>query len=412
VARILFVAYGGGHVAMLIPVAKLARELGHEIVFLGLTTALPALQKAGIDAIGFAGLLQHAPQGAAGFGIELAAQLPAGGTVPKEESEAYLGISFADLVAERGEAAARAAYAEHGRHAFLPVAFFERVLAARQPDLVIATNSPRAERAAIVAAGRLGIPSICLVDLFALQEVRWIGEAGYADRICVLNDEVRNMFLRHGRKESELVVTGNPAFDVLNEAHSVGAGAQMRRDRGWDDDRITILWASQVEPERHPFNGEPGDPRLPRNVERELREFVRGHPGFRLVVRYHPSEHETFVPEPHVEFSPRSDPLAGLLHAVDIVVVTCSTVGVEAFLVGRPVVSVDCSVLSPDAPYADMGISRGVKRIADLPVALLDGAETCRQARRKALPAANERRSAAERVMDVMTSTLESAERA
>lgn len=403
-ARLFFVAYGGGHVAMLLPVAKAALRRGEEVTFLGLTTARAVLEQAGIAAIGFADLWTFAAAGARRYGRELSAQLPAGGAIAIEESQAYLGMSFAELVAERGEQAAREAYAQHGRHAFLPVALLERVIGHYRPDVVVATNSPRAEQAAIVAAGRLGVRSVCAVDLFALQEIRWIGQPGYADRICVLNDTVRSMFLRRGRREAEVVVTGNPAFDALNDPAAVRAGADLRRTRGWDDGRCNVLWASQVEPARHPFNGEAGDPSLPRRVEWLLRGVVDAHDGLRLVIRYHPSEHEVFVPAPRVEHSPTGEPLAHLLHAVDLVVVTASTVGLEAFIAGRPVLSINCSVFTADAPYSTMGIAVGVDSIEALPVALLDAV-----GRRMSAPPASvagDADAATGRVMRVIESLL------
>ncbi len=384
-ASLFFVAYGGGHVAMLLPVALQARRRGHDVVFLGLTTARAALAQAGLPVLGFADLWSFAAPQARRYGRELAGQLPAGGTIAHEESEAYLGLSFADLVAERGEPAARDAYTRQGRHAFLPVALLQRVLQHHRPDVVIATNSPRSEQAALVAAGRLGLRSVCAVDLFALQEVRWIGQPGYADRVCVLNDAVRAMLLEHGRRDDEVVVTGNPAFDALLDPAVVRAGRQLRHDRGWDDGRCNLLWASQVEPARHPFNGEPGDPSLPRRIEQSLRHAVGARDDLRLVVRYHPSERETFVSAPRVEHSPPVEPLAHLLHAVDLVVVTASTVGLEAHIAGRPVLSINCSVFTADAPYSKMAISTGVDSVEALPAALLEA--VARQRLASAAPA-------------------------
>ncbi|TXC65467.1 hypothetical protein FSC37_03250 [Piscinibacter aquaticus] len=238
----------------------------------------------------------------------------------------------------------------------------------------MATNSPRAERAAIMAAGQLGIPSICAVDLFALQEVQWIGQPGYATRVCVLNDSVRRMFLEHGRRSEEIIVTGNPAFDRLTSVAAVDAGAALRQARGWNDGLTTVLWASQIEPERHPFTDRCGDPTLPRRVEARLRALVASDPSFRLVVRYHPSERVQFRAAPRVEFSATSENIADLLHAVDVVVVTASTVGLEAAIAGRPVISVDESIFTPDTRYAEMGVARGVASANEVASAVREAA--------------------------------------
>ncbi len=367
---ILLVAYGGGHVAMLAPIAQTLTAQGRPFIFLALTTAKSVLDRLGIPSIGFRDLPEATDSDAQRWGIELAGDLPVGGAVSSKETIAYLGASFRDLVYEHGELDARRRYSETKRQAFLPVATMRRFIERISPDLVVATNSPRAERAAILAAGQLGIPSVCVVDLFAIQEVQWIGQPGYATRVCVLNDSVRDRLLAHGRDAHEIAVTGNPAFDQLRAPENIQAGAQLRRERGWDDGKKIILWASQIEPLKHPFVDLLGDPTLPCRVEEYLREIVTADENLRLVVRYHPSERNVFNRANRVDFSPLSEPIATLLHAVDVVVVTASTVGLEAALSGRPVISVDLSVFTPDTQYASMGISTGVTDLSELKMAL------------------------------------------
>jgi hypothetical protein len=369
-SSILFVSYGGGHVAMLAPIAEKLVSLGYSVTFIALTTARAVVDRLEIPVIGFSDCEEAVGPDALCWGKELARDFPSGGPVSDEETIAYLGASFRDLVAEYGEVEARLRYVKYGRHAFLPLATMLRIIERIAPNLVIATNSPRAERAAILAAGQLGIPSLCLVDLFALQELQWIGQPGFATKLCVLNESIRTMFLAHGRKPEEVVVTGNPAFDGLTAPETLNAGAQLRYARGWDDGKKNILWASQVEPERHPFNDLSGDPSLPRRIESYLRDMVAADENLRLVVRYHPSERIVFERGLRVAFSPVSEPIASLLHAVDVVVVTTSTVGLQAALVGRPVISIDKSIFTPDTPYSSIGVSKGVMHLEDLPKAL------------------------------------------
>lgn len=401
---IFLVAYGGGHVAMLAQIASALAVAGQPFKFLALTTARAELDRLGIPSIGFRDLPGSSDADVQAWGKALAADLPAGGPVSHEETIAYLGANFRDLVHDVGESEAWRRYRSAGRQSFLPVRTLENALRALAPSLVVATNSPRAEQAAILAAGRLGIPSICAVDLFALQEVQWIGQPGYADRVCVLNERVRQMFLAHGRLPHEIIVTGNPAFDRLTAPETIAQGAVLRRERGWDDGRITLLWASQIEPERHPFADRQGDPTLPRRVEQELRAFIAAQPGYRLVVRYHPSERVKFVPGERVEFSPRVEPISVLLHAVDVVVVTASTVGLEASIAGRPVISVDASVFTADTLYSRLGVAVGVDDAQGLPQALLDLGEPGRET--PAHSTLKSRVTATQRLLSVVESFL------
>jgi hypothetical protein len=365
-------AYGGGHISMVLPVCRGLRDRGWRVTLLALTTAAQKAAEAGDAYIGYSDLMHLAAPRAADWANRLCPNPDPSGPVSIKETMAYHGANFADLVDSIGEEAAFREWTNQSRQAFLPVDFMTRVLQEYVPDIVIATNSPRTERAAIMAASRLGIPSLCMVDLFALHEVKWIGEPGFANRVTVLNEAVRALMIAHGRSAEEVIVTGNPAFDVISSEQTVRRGARLRAERGWDDELLTIFWASTVEPERHPFTGEVGDPELPRQIERQLRELIRSDKRCRLVVRYHPSEQVQFVPEERVEFSPVSEPLHSVLHAVDVVVVTASTVGLEAWLAGRPVISVDLSIFTPDAPYSKMGISLGTASAEKLTQLLQD----------------------------------------
>lgn len=369
---ILFVAYGGGHVAMLAPVFKALLDAGRPAVFLALTTAAAYMETLGLPYIGYRSLPGAIEPSVLAYGEKLAQGLPAGGSVSKEETIAYLGLNYRELVAKYGEVGASDRYENQGRQAFLPVALFERWFSEIRPAVVIASNSPRSEQAALLAAGRLGISSVCTVDIFGLQEIKWIGLPGYADRVCVLNEQVRQMFVEYGRGKEEVVVTGNPVFEELLDPEIQEAGERFRSMRGWGRDEVVILWASQVEPEKHPFADRKGDPSLPRRIEAALRKFVAENAGFHLVIRYHPSERVDFENgQARVHFSPCHEKLAVLLHAIDLTVVTASTVGLQAYLAGKIVISVDDSIFTEDAPYSRMGISFGVKELDDLDKALL-----------------------------------------
>lgn len=402
VRMVLFVAYGGGHVAMLAPVAQALQERGIQFVFLALTTARPYLERLGIPSIGFKDIPGANDERVQAWGKRLAADIPSAGVVAREETVAYLGLNFCELLDQHGEARAIEMYRTAGRQAFLPIAPLRALISELCPAVLVASNSPRAERAAIVAAGELGVPAVCVVDMFALQEVAWIGQPSYAERICVLNEKVRQMFLDHGRTNDEVVVTGNPAFDRLNIPATRQAGASLRSARGWDDGLRTILWASQVEPERHPFSGSAGDPSLPHQIEQYLRDFVVENLGFRLVVRYHPSQQEVFITHPAVQLSRADEDLGALLHAVDMAIVTTSTVGLEASITGLPVISVECSVFAEDAPYSRMGIATGVPQVEALGDALRSWASADKGAHRRRT--FDEAMSATKNVVDVIES--------
>jgi len=376
---ILLVAYGGGHVAMLAPVARELLAKKYNVLFLALTTAGAYLDRLGIPHIGYKDLPGADAQETLTIGRQLLRDLPPSTAVPEAESLAYLGLNYRDLINAYGEDVASALYSEKGRQAFLPVELFCGWFKSLSPLAVLATNSPRSERAALEAARILRIPSVCTVDLLAKQEIEWIKSPNYASRICVLNDHVRDMFVDKGCQPDSVVVTGNPAFERLQLDETRESGREIRASKGWGKDDIVVLWASQVEPEFHPFAlGKSGDPTLPRRIESSLRQLVAIDHRFRLVIRYHPSECIEFLDgQDRVQLSPAIEDLVGLLHAVDVVVIITSTVGLEAHLAGAYVVSVTGSVFSEDLPYGEMGIADEVCSIDSLAGKLADLSSSC-----------------------------------
>lgn len=356
----LFVSYGGGHVKALLPAARLARERGlARPVYLALTTAAAEVRAAGIETLGFQGLLQPGDERALKKGEELAAAL-AVKAADHEESVAYLGLSYTDLEDRLGVEAAAAAYARFGRQCFLPLSVLERAIRRTAPALVVATNSPRAEQAAIETARRLGVPSVCLLDLFGIWERELFARPDYGDALCVLNESVRQTFVAAGRPADSIRVTGNPAFDALGDPALRAQGQAWRHETGWDGLHV-LLYASSPEPREIPGVEGQGDADLPRDIERQLVEAVKAREDLALWVRRHPSEAApddvAALDHPRIRASARDMALPAMLQACDEVVVTVSTVGLEGHLAGRAVTQVRGSILDHLSPYLAMGVA-------------------------------------------------------
>ncbi|MBA2673746.1 hypothetical protein [Ramlibacter sp.] len=373
----LFVSYGGGHVKALLPVARRVRELGiAKPVYLALTTAADEVRAAGLPVLGFRDVLMESDGAARAKGEELAAQLQVQ-AADRDESVAYLGLSYTDMEQRLGVEAAARAYAEYGRQAFLPLGVLERVIRKVAPALVVATNSPRAERAAIETARAMGVPSVCLVDLLGIWERELLARADYADAVCVLNAGVRDMLVRAGRAAQDVHVTGNPAFDSVHDAAMKEQGRRLREEAGWQDLHV-CLYAPSPEPQRIAGVEGTGDPEFPRRLECALRDAVERNPQLALWVRRHPSEappQEVIASaHPRIRASGREMPLHAAIHASDEVLVTVSTVGVEAAIAGKPVTQLRGSILDHLSPYLDMGIASRELALDTLAAAFAPGA--------------------------------------
>jgi hypothetical protein len=364
----LFVSYGGGHVKALLPVAERVHELGiAQPLYLALTTAAPLVKKSGLATLGFRDFLRPGDVRAREKGEALAAQLAVQAT-DRDESIAYLGLSYTELEDRLGHAQAADRYRRYGRQAFLPLGILERAMQKHRPAVVIATNSPRAEQAAIQTAGALGIASVCLVDLFGIWERDLLAQPGYATALCVLNEGVRRNLVDAGRPSSDIHVTGNPAFDSIHDPTNQALGRRARGDLGWNDLHV-LLYASSPEPVSIPGIEASGDPAFPRSIEGELVRLVSANPTLALWIRRHPSEAvatEVDGGQLRIRHATPEMPLHACIHGSDEVIVTVSTVGVEASLAGRPVTQVRGSILDHLSPYVAMGVAARELTVGEL----------------------------------------------
>lgn len=347
---------------MILPVVSSALAAGNfDCEILAMTTAGPYLSKIGFDYHGFKDLVTESDQAALNFGKTLL-ETNTHPEVSQEESIAYLGLSYADLEQSLGVEAAKREFALRGRYSFLPVGIMKRAINKWKPDVVIATNSARGERAAILAARESGIPALCIVDLFAFDfSIQWLKCPGYASRICVISDFVKQHLVAKGADPGEIAVTGNPAFDRLSAPDLPRRADALRNRRNWGSAKV-ILWADP---------GTGVDSTFLARIENELARVARVHPEWRIINRNHPSNLERTI-DSLIELSRRSDDLTEILYAVDVVITTVSTVGLQAALLRKPLISIWDPKDGPFVPYAEFGLALGVPEPEFVEKAIID----------------------------------------
>ena len=374
--KILFVTYGGGHSSMVLPVIKQLRLLAPETdcVLLALTTAYAAAKKAGEQPLGYKDLLHLVDAEQA---LRWGESLLAGNSSPdvsRKETIAYLGINYLDLIAQHGAEGAAYCYADKGRYGFTPMHFMRRLIQSVEPDVVVATNSPRSEAAALVVAKEMEIPGVGMVDLFGLDSDTYVKRQIKPDWTCVIADSVRDRLIQRGFAPDGIRVTGNPAFDGLFVPRNLELADAFLVKKGWVGKDV-IFNAGIWEAVSHPNTEIPAGRSFPIKIEAVLRRYVASRPNTALIQRYHPSDwfkYPRLPDEPNVHFSePPHELIHPLLLASSVVVTTNSTVGLEAAVAGKPVISVENSPSVHEwFSLAQLGVSHPSATQHDLPCTL------------------------------------------
>lgn len=362
---VLFVTYGSGHAKMCIPVIRELNKTRPDlrIEVLALTLAGPLFARENIPYFSFRDLVRPGDEPALEMGRALAEKNHLQGSeLPLEESIAYMGLSYGDLMTRLGKEEGERLWREKGRHAFCPVSILERAFDRVNPDFLVTTNSPRAEKAAVEVANARGIPSLAMVDLFGIEHFHPLE----ATHISVLCPQAIEHLIEEGvtRPREAFHVLGNPAFDAAFD-HRGPINTAFRREHlpGIGDAEKILLWIDV-----HGYlNRELGTVHIRSDAEilAELENLsaATASLGAYLLVRPHPAQsrdiyHQWFKehPKPHVRLA-ADLPLYPLLSAVDVVATYTSTVSVEATLMERNVLMLRYFNAQCDVPLGEWGMA-------------------------------------------------------
>ncbi len=256
----------------------------------------------------------------------------------------------------------------------------EAVRRLRETTLLLTATSLNGidwEKTFTATAGRLGIPSVAVLDFWSNYRPRFADGDGnltcLPDRIAVMDEQARREMSAEGFPPERLVVTGQPAFEEL-EAFRARAHEHRQAARaalGVDDTQRVVLFASQ--PLAALFGEDRSNPLYPGYTEHEVRLALRAaledvNDGrLLLVIRPHPRENAEELREAssarvRVVVDGSGDRRAAVLGA-DLVVGMSSVLLVEACLLGRPVVSLQPGLCRPDPlPTNRWGASAAVYR--------------------------------------------------
>jgi len=361
--KLLMVCYGGGHVKIIAPLYQRLKD-SYTITILALTVAGDYLDKLNIPYVRLSNFDELLTCEVLALGKQLTDKFPSSSIVPLIETIAYHGLSFRDLIKSEGSLnLAQQKYEDIGRAAFLPVFTMGEIVNIIKPDIVIATNSPRAERAALIAANKAGIRSIFINDNVWIEGGAYqIAKLGCIDLMCVLSVEVKRQLIERTDFDGDkIVVTGTPVFDNLKSLKTLKQTGNTQK---------TILLADCELPGESPmYPGVTADPFFGNKIRSELNRLAFKN-CWKVIFRPHPTQQYNYSLYPNIIESYKSENLHNLLTTVDVVITAISTVGLEGKALGTGLVSIEGSVYRKAGSYSQLGFSTGVFEESELEEAI------------------------------------------
>ena len=397
-SKALFVCYGGGHADALIPVIKyLLENTNIQIEAIGINLAADKLRKNGIPCKTLSNYLDIR---SVEIGFPLARNRHNfSSTVSFADSIAYYGFTMSDLIDEVGEKEAYQILDIFDRRTMFPIKTMMRILQKETPDVVVTTTMNRFEAATLYAAGMLGIASVKVEDLIGRiyktfpdkiqvenqKEKEKLISKGIAPQNIILKSELKNSnvmsyyetvyrkqlntrptafavlcdyakeeILKRGIDPKSVYVTGQPAFDKHPWYLIHTEKEDVCKKLGIDSNKALITFMSQPNAERE-------------DVFRTLMEAVKkiGSNRINMVVKLHPNEdgkiQQIIMNEMGVNdiVLVKNIDARELLAISDFIITVSSTTGLEAAVMGKPLVYINVTDKEDYIPFADMGI--GIK---------------------------------------------------
>ena len=334
--KIFMTCYGGGHAEIIKEVYKnLINIPDIEITILALTTSKYKFEQ---EKIPYKLITDYYNEKEEKFIYELGENFCTTNdidtSIGKDETYLYHGYALYELEKKYSKEKIKEGFKKFGRAIFLPIQFMERVLKNENPNLVITTNSPRYEKAALIAAKNLGIISLSIEDLFGVEYKQLTVDIAsffeninyniiYGDYLCVLTDEAKNNLNRE--KVNKVFVTGNPIFDKTVKFFN-----NMNKTT-FKTDTKTLCFLTQNYPEKL-------------KILEKLIKIV-DKKGFYLIIKIHPNESKEEYLRVVQSLVKNKDKIfieTGNLYEniskSDIILTVDSTAALEAAILGKPII--------------------------------------------------------------------------
>jgi CDP-glycerol glycerophosphotransferase (TagB/SpsB family) len=179
-----------------------------------------------------------------------------------------------------------------------------------------------------------------------------------ADKITATGPHSKRQLVALGEVADKIVITGDPKHDGLGKLRSSPPDPKLFEELGIDRSSKVILLTTQPTGFEIP---EESNQRLIKGLMNSLPKL----PNCQLVIKLHPSEDGKLTRRLNAEYGKlaiitKNTNLHELILASDVLVTVHSTTGLEAMLLGKPVLVINLTGKPDMMPYVESGAALGV----------------------------------------------------
>lgn len=236
-------------------------------------------------------------------------------------------------------------------------------LASNQPKLVIIMcEDPKRQKVTAELAKKMGIKTLMLMH-GAIGERDILYNTLLSGHIAAYGEHYAEIFVKLGYPAEQITITGNPAWDSILDIKM--SRKDLYAQLGLSEDKKIILLATT----HFPIDVRNG---MAYASFKAMKLLSSDSSEYRLVIKVHPEESPNFYLALAEEFGIQVQIVEELsiLHALvaysELVIISDSTVGLEAILLNRPLIDINLSQAPFWNDYVEKGAALGVKKEEEL----------------------------------------------
>jgi hypothetical protein len=187
----------------------------------------------------------------------------------------------------------------------------------------------------------------------------------FADYSFVHGEEYRK-FSNFKARLGEIIVTGQPRYDIINDAWKVYSREDFCRRYNIKSNNKIILWATQC----HGLSNE-------ENIKNFKAIFgaMKNLIGMTLIIKQHPAEGEDYTNmmnsyihdyKINALITPKNSDTLEQIFISDLMITRASTTAIEAIAMNKPVIVLNLSNEPDPVEYINEGVAKGVYREEDI----------------------------------------------
>ena len=177
------------------------------------------------------------------------------------------------------------------------------------------------------------------------------------DKIAVWGDSSKEALINKGVPKEKIIITGAPQFDNLAIKKAYFERKAIK-ELGINQNKKLVILTTQLVSDME-------------DITSAVFKAVKSIPGIQLVIKTHPAEYsikryKRIAKKESLNIIITKKHLYPLLSMCDVLITPSSTTGLEAMIMGKPLITINLSGKPDEMPYAESGAAIGVYRPEDI----------------------------------------------